>query len=82
LLTFKITLQHEQQIIFYENHFIDFFKNKMESQEKIKYVLELIKQVERFGEIFKTFEQMDFMKLELNISQIFIEYFAVLTKEN
>ena len=25
---------------------------------------------------------MDFMKLELNISQIFIEYFAVLTKEN
>jgi hypothetical protein len=25
---------------------------------------------------------MDFMKLELNFSQIFIEYFAVLTKEN
>jgi hypothetical protein len=35
-----------RQIIFYENHF-DFFKTRWKSQEKIKYVLGLIKQVEK-----------------------------------
>ncbi|MBU2047102.1 MAG: type II toxin-antitoxin system RelE/ParE family toxin [Bacteroidetes bacterium] len=42
-----------RQIIFYENHFIDFFqKQDGKVQEKIKYVLELIKQVEKVPEKF------------------------------
>ena len=42
-----------RQIIFYENHFIDFFQNQDgKVQEKIKYVLELIKQVEKVPEKF------------------------------
>jgi phage-related protein len=41
------------QIIFYENHFIDFFqKQDGKVQEKIRYVLELIKQVEKVPEKF------------------------------
>ncbi|MBN2767195.1 MAG: type II toxin-antitoxin system RelE/ParE family toxin [Paludibacteraceae bacterium] len=40
-------------IIFYQNHFIDFYKElNPKVKEKIKYVLELIKQVERVPEKF------------------------------
>ena len=42
-----------REIIFYENHFIDFYQNQNEKvKEKIKYVLELIKQVEKVPEKF------------------------------
>ena len=37
-----------REIIFYENHFIAFYqKQDKKLKEKIKYVLELIKQVEK-----------------------------------
>lgn len=40
-------------IIFYQNHFIDFYKElNPKIKEKVKYVLELIKQVERVPEKF------------------------------
>ena len=40
-------------IIFYQNHFIDFYKElNPKVKEKVKYVLELIKQVERVPEKF------------------------------
>lgn len=40
-------------IIFYENHFIDFYQNQDEKVKgKIKYVFELIKQVDRVPEKF------------------------------
>lgn len=40
-------------IIFYQNHFIDFYKElNPKVKEKVKYVLELIKQVERVPENF------------------------------
>ena len=40
-------------IIFYENHFIEFYQLQDEKvKEKIKYVLELIKQVEKVPEKF------------------------------
>ena len=42
-----------RQIIFYENHFIDFYQNQNEKvKEKIKYVFELIKQVEKVPDKF------------------------------
>lgn len=42
-----------RQIIFYENHFLDFFKIQDEKvKSKIKHVLELIKQVEKVPEKF------------------------------
>ncbi|AWH85420.1 addiction module toxin RelE [Flavobacterium album] len=42
-----------RKIIFYENHFIEFYKNQDEKVKvKIQYVLELIKQVERVPEKF------------------------------
>ena len=42
-----------KQIIFYENHFIDFYQNQNEKvKEKIKYVFELIKQVEKVPDKF------------------------------
>ncbi|WP_296684964.1 type II toxin-antitoxin system RelE/ParE family toxin [Flavobacterium sp.] len=42
-----------REIIFYENHFIEFYQNQDEKvKEKIKYVLELIKQVEKVPEKF------------------------------
>ncbi|WP_309614837.1 hypothetical protein [Flavobacterium sp.] len=42
-----------REIIFYENHFIDFYQQQDEKvKEKIKYVLELIKQVEKVPEKF------------------------------
>ncbi len=38
----------KRQIIFYENYFLDFYKDlDINVKSKIKYVLELIKQVER-----------------------------------
>lgn len=40
-------------IIFYQNHFIDFYKElNPKVKEKVKYVLELIKQVKRVPEKF------------------------------
>ena len=42
-----------REIIFYENHFIAFYQKQDEKlKEKIKYVLELIKQVEKVPEKF------------------------------
>ena len=42
-----------RKIIFYENHFIEFYKDQDEKIKiKIRYVLELIKQVERIPEKF------------------------------
>ena len=42
-----------REIIFYENHFIEFYKKQDEKvKEKIKYVFELIKQVEKVPEKF------------------------------
>ena len=42
-----------REIIFYENHFIEFYQQQDEKvKEKIKYVLELIKQVEKVPEKF------------------------------
>lgn len=43
----------EREIIFFENHFIDFYKNQNEKvRSKIQYVFELIRQVERVPEKF------------------------------
>ena len=42
-----------REIIFYENHFIEFYQKQDEKvKEKIKYTLELIKQVEKVPEKF------------------------------
>ena len=42
-----------REFIFYDNHFIEFFqKHDGKVKEKIKYVLELIKQVEKVPEKF------------------------------
>ena len=42
-----------REIIFYENHFIAFYQRQDEKvKDKIKYVLELIKQVEKVPEKF------------------------------
>lgn len=42
-----------RQIIFYEDYFIDFYKElDLKVKQKIQYVLELIKQVERVPEKF------------------------------
>ena len=42
-----------REIIFYEDHFIEFYqKQDSKVKEKIKYVLELIKQVEKVPEKF------------------------------
>ena len=42
-----------REIIFHENHFIEFYQVQNEKvKEKIKYVLELIKQVEKVPEKF------------------------------
>ena len=42
-----------REIIFYESHFIEFYQKQDEKvKEKIKYVLELIKQVEKVPEKF------------------------------
>jgi len=43
----------ERKIIFYRNYFIDFYKNlDVKVQTKVKYVLELIKQVEKVPDKF------------------------------
>ena len=43
----------KREIIFYETYFIDFFKTQDDKvKEKIKYILELIKQVEKVPEKF------------------------------
>jgi phage-related protein len=42
-----------REIIFYKNHFIDFYQKQDEKvKNKIKYVLELIKQIERVPKKF------------------------------
>ena len=42
-----------KKIIFYENHFIDFYQNQNQKvKSKIQYVFELIKQVDRVPEKF------------------------------
>lgn len=42
-----------REIFFYENYFIEFYQNQeVKVKEKIKYVLELIKQVEKVPEKF------------------------------
>jgi len=42
-----------RQIIFHKNHFLDFYQKQDEKiKEKIKYVLELIKQVDKVPEKF------------------------------
>ena len=42
-----------REIIFYENYFIEFYQKQDEKvKEKIKYILELIKQVEKVPEKF------------------------------
>ena len=42
-----------RKIIFYENHFIEFYRNQSKKvKSKIQYVLELVKQVERVPEKF------------------------------
>ena len=48
-----------REIIFYENHFIEFYQSQDEKvKEKMKYVLELIKTSrESSREIFKTFDR-------------------------
>lgn len=44
-----------REIIFYENHFIEFYQNQDEKvKEKIKYVLELINKLKSAWKIFKT----------------------------
>ena len=43
-----------REIIFHENHFIEFYQKQDEKvKEKIKYVLELIKQVQKVPEKFQ-----------------------------
>ena len=43
----------KREIIFHENHFIEFYQSQDEKvKEKIKYVLELIKQVDQVPEKF------------------------------
>ena len=43
----------KREIIFYKNHFIEFYQFQDEKvKEKIKYVLELIKQIEKVPEKF------------------------------
>ena|SRR5690606_13573753 len=43
----------KRQIIFHENHFIEFYQNQDQKvREKIQYVFELIKQVDRVPEKF------------------------------
>ena len=53
MLTFKITLKMNRKIIFYNHYFIEFYQQQDEKvKEKIKYVLELIKQVEKVPQKF------------------------------
>ena len=75
-----------REIIFYKNHFIVFYQQQDEKvKEKIKYVLELIKQVEKVPEKFLKHLTGTNGLYEIRIeyqSNIYIEYFAVLIKEN
>jgi hypothetical protein len=54
MLSFEITLYDMvRKIIFYENHFMEFYQNQDEKvKSKIQYVFELIKQVERVPKKF------------------------------
>jgi hypothetical protein len=57
----------KRELIFYENHFIEFYQVLDEKvKEKIQYVFELIKQVEKFQRNSSNIylEQMVYMKLE------------------
>ena len=75
-----------RQLIFYKEYFIDFYKGlDIKVKEKIQYVLELIKQVDRIPEKFlspvKDYEGLFEIRIEYQ-SNIFIEFFAVLMMEN
>jgi len=53
LFTFKITLCMSRQIIFYGNHFMDFYSRQDKKvQEKIQYVFQMIQSVEKVPEKF------------------------------
>jgi len=53
LLSLQITFNMSRDIIFYEKYFIEFYETlDKKVREKVKYVLELIKQVERVPEKF------------------------------
>ena len=53
MLSFKITLRMSRKIIFYEDHFISFYRKQNNAVKgKIQYVFELIQQVERVPEKF------------------------------
>ena len=72
-----------RQIFFHGDHFLDFYKGlDIKVKEKIQYVFELIKQVDRVPEKF--FATMTGYKglyeYGLNICRISIECFVVLIK--
>jgi hypothetical protein len=74
-----------RKIIFFETHFIEFYQNQdAKVKEKIQYVFELLKQVERVPEKFLKHltETTGFMKFELNTNRIYTGYFVVLMKVN
>jgi hypothetical protein len=74
----------DRKIIFYENHFIEFYQNEDEKvKSKIQYVFELIKQVERVPEKFlKHLEGTNgLFEVRIATNRTFIGYFAVLTRE-
>ena len=75
-----------RQIIFYKNHFEDFFEEQTEKvKNKIDEVLFLITIIERVpAKFLKHLEGTDGLyevRIELG-SNIFLEYFVALTKEN
>jgi len=73
-----------KKIIFYENHFMEFYQNQDEKvKSKIQYVFELIKQVERVPKKFLVTlkELMGYMRCVWNSNQIFTGFSAVLMKE-
>ena len=53
MLTFVINLSNSSKYNFYDNQFLDFYQNQSDKvKEKIKYVFELVKQVEQVPEKF------------------------------
>jgi len=72
-----------RKIIFFENYFIDFYKQQDEKvKSKIQYVFELIRQVDKVPEKFLKHltGTNDYTKSELNISQIFLGFSAASIK--
>jgi len=53
MLLFRITLCYDRQIVFHKDHFLYFYKDlETKVKEKIQYVFELIKQVDRVPDKF------------------------------